>query len=72
MDIAKNGEVSKVGQALYRASSQSAADTYYGVKWGDRGWQCECPYYESGRARCKHVCAVVAIQMTEKRVVVRW
>ena len=32
--IAKNGEVCKVGQVLYRASSQSTIDTYYDVKWG--------------------------------------
>ena len=67
IEMAKNGEVIKVGQVLYRASSQSTADTYYDVKWGDRGWECECSYYKSGHAHCKHTCAVVAMQMTEKR-----
>ena len=72
MEIAKNGEACKVGQVLYRVSSQSTIDTYYDVKWGSRGWQCECSYYKSGHAHCRHTCAAVAVQMTEKWKALRY
>ena len=68
IEMVKNGDVIKIDHGSYRVSSQSTANPCYIVKWGGRGWQCECPYHESGHAHCKHICAVIVVRMANDEV----
>ena len=51
-----DGQISRLGVALYQVRSQSGNGWYF-VRSGERGWICTCPDHVYREMKCKHIWA---------------